>query len=205
MAKTNPYFEDFVTLVGFSCEAAEYLRTVLKNFDPTTLPANRATMHKIEHAADQAKHGVINRLAKEFVTPIDREDIMQMTDELDNVTDTIEDIVIRLYMYNIRTVRPEALAFADVIVRCCDTLRVAMEEFHNFQKSQKLNQAIIAVNTMEEEGDAIYIDAVRRLFETCQDPLEVAAWSELFDRLEECCDACEHVADVIEHIAMKNV
>ena len=205
MAKKNsPYFDDFITMVNFSCRAAEYLQTVLKDFDPKTLPQRREAMHEIEHAADEVKHAMMKRLAKEFVTPIDREDIIQMTNELDDVTDKIDDILIRIYMYNIGKLRPAALAFADVIARCCKALQVAMQEFPNFHKSEDLRQALIDVNTMEEEGDTIYIDAMRELYKKCDNPIEVAAWSELYDRLEDCCDACEHVADVMEIIVMKN-
>ena len=144
------------------------------------------------------------RLSKEFVTPIDREDIIQLANELDNVTDKIDDILIRMYMYNIVTLRPAAIAFSDVIVRCCNALHKVVSEFPHFHKSTSLIPAIIEVNTVEEEGDNLYIDAVRDLYQTCTNPLEVSVWSELFDRLEECCDACEHVADIMEIIVLKN-
>lgn len=205
MAKKNSsYYDDFITMVNFSCRAAEYLQTVLRDFRPETLPERREAMHEIEHAEDEVKHGMMKRLAKEFVTPIDREDIIELANELDEVTDKIDDVLIRMYMYNIKEVHPAAMAFTDVIVRCCKALQVAMREFPNFHRSTTLQQAIIDVNTMEEEGDAIYMVAMRTLYETPGDPVSIAAWSELYDRLEECCDACEHVADVMEIVVMKN-
>ena len=205
MAKKNSsYYDDFITMVNFSCRAAEYLQTVLRDFRPETLPERREAMHEIEHAEDEVKHGMMKRLAKEFVTPIDREDIIELANELDEVTDKIDDVLIRMYMYNIKEVHPAAMAFTDVIVRCCKALQVAMREFPNFHRSTTLQQAIIDVNTMEEEGDAIYMVAMRTLYETPGDPVSIAAWSELYDRLEECCDACEHVADVKEIVVLKN-
>ncbi len=202
--KRNEYFETFVQMVDLSCQAARSLQSALANFDPAALPERRVALHQIEHDADEVKHAMMHRLAKEFVTPIEREDIIQLANEIDEVTDKIEDVLIRVYMYNIKELRPEALAFADVIVRCCDALLLAMQEFHNFQKSEKLQKAIIEVNDLEEEGDTLYIDAVRRLYSEGSDPVAVAAWSEAFDRLEDCCDACEHVAGVMETVVMKN-
>ena len=202
--KHNPYFEDFITMISFSVQAAEHLQDVSTNFNPDTLSEQRKAMHRIEHAADEVKHSLTKRLVKEFVTPIDREDIINLANELDNVTDKIDDILTRMYMYNINALRPEALTFADVILRSCKALEVAMAEFPNFQKSATLMQIIIEVNTMEEEGDAIYIDAVRKLYRSDDDPRLVGSWSELFDRLEDCCDACEHLADAMEIVAMKN-
>ena len=205
MAKKHyPYFDDFVTMAGFSVQAAEHLQDVLTHFDPETLAEQRKIMHSIEHAEDEVKHDLTRRLAREFVTPIDREDIINLAHELDNVTDKIDDILIRMYMYNVTSIRPEALTFADVILRSCKALQAALMEFHNFHRSTTLMQLIIDVNTMEEEGDALYIDAVRRLYKSGEDILQIAVWSELFDRLEDCCDACENLADSMEIVTMKN-
>ncbi len=202
--KHSPYFDDFIAMADFACQAAEYLRKVITNHRPETMAQCREEMHQIEHTADAAKHSMMARLNKEFVTPIDREDIIQLANELDNVTDKIDDTLIRMYMYDTKSIRPAAIAFTEVIVRCCQAMRTAILEFHNFQKSTTLIPAIIAVNTAEEEGDALYIDAVRDLYQNVTDPIEVASWSVLFDRLEDCCDACEHVADSMEIIVLKN-
>ena len=202
--KNNSYFNDFVKLAGFSCQAAEYLQVSLKDFQPATLTERRKAMHEIEHAADNVRHELTARLAKEFVPPIDREDITNLAWQLDDVVDKIEDVLIRIYMYNIKSIHSHALDFADIIVRCCNAMYRAMTEFSNFQKSTTLKTTIIEVNTLEEEGDALYIDAIHDIYVKNGDPVEIAAWSELFDRLEDCCDACEHVADLMELIAMKN-
>ncbi len=202
--KNNSYFEDFVSMVELSCRAAEFLQTVLKDYKPETLAESRKKMHEIEHDEDTIKHAMMRRLAKEFVTPIDREDIIQLANELDEVTDKIDDILIRMYMYNIKEVRQSALKFADVIVRCCHALQTAIKEFPNYHKSTNLMPAIINVNALEEEADAIYIEAVKKLYEEGGNAIEVATWSELYDRLEECCDACERVADALELVVMKN-
>ena len=202
--KNNPYFNDFVTLASFSCQAAEYLHASLKDFLPSTLSDRRKAMHEIEHSADVVRHELAARLVKEFVAPIDREDIKNLADQLDDVTDKIEDVLIRMYMYNVQTVHPRAVDFADIIVRCCNTMYRAMTEFANFKKSSAFRDIVIEVNTLEEEGDALYINSMHDMYAGGGDRMEILVWSELFDRLEDCCDACEHVADLLELIAMKN-
>lgn len=202
--KQHDYFETFQILVDYSAQAAESLYDSFKDFDPSTLNDRRDAMHEIEHKADEAKHIMMGKLAAEFVTPIEREDILQLANEIDEVTDKVEDVLIRIYMYNVQTIRPEALAFAGVIKNCCTDLQVAMKEFANFRKSSTLHQCIVDVNTMEEEGDALYISSMRELYTTEKDAIQVLIWSEIYDKLEECCDACEHVANVLESIVMKN-
>jgi len=57
---------------------------------------------------------------------------------------------------------------------------------------------------MEEEGDRIYIRAMRKLMTDGSDLTEVIAWREIFLRLEDCCDAIEDVADSLEEVILKN-
>ncbi|NLT57607.1 MAG: DUF47 family protein [Clostridiales bacterium] len=202
--KNNPYYDDFIKMANYAFCAAEYLHTALEDFRPETLPERRRMMHEIEHEADKVKHKMMRRLVKEFVTPIDREDIILLANKLDDVTDRIDEVITRMYMYNVKRIREGAMTIVDVIMRSCDALQTAMIEFPNFQKSTLLSQVIVDVNSMEEEGDACYIRAVRQLYSEHIDPIETMAWSELFEVMEACCDACEHVVDAMEIIIMKN-
>ncbi len=202
--KDSEYFNTFEIMAGLACRAAESLHTSLRDFDPDTLDDCRMALHAVEHEADMVRHEIMKKLAREFITPIERDDIIRLVNDLDDVVDKVEDVLIRIYMYNIRSIRPAALQFADVIERCCAAMKVAVAEFPNYHKSKTLHTAIIDVNTMEEEGDALYIRAVRELYVEGGNPVEVVAWSETFDCLEECCDACEDVANLLERVVMNN-
>ena len=78
------------------------------------------------------------------------------------------------------------------------------EDFQNFRKSTTIHDSIIEINRLEEVGDRMYTEAVRNLYLNCKDPVEIVAWTKIFDRLELCCDACEHVANAVEGVMMKN-
>jgi len=202
--KDSYYFDTFVELVNYSCQAANLLNQIMNNFKAEELPEKMKEMHDIEHSGDQARHVMIRKLAKEFITPIEREDIMALADAIDNVTDAIEAVVMRMYMYNITSIRPQAVKMTEIIVKCCNSLKTALGEFINFRKSQNLHQFIIEVNQLEEEGDRLFTEATRDLYCNCNDFREVAAWDTTFHYLEKCCDACEDVADAIENVIMKN-
>lgn len=209
VAMKNPkkkynYFDALVRLVDYNCKAAHMLHSILNDYDYSKLEVQIKEMHDIEHAADLAKHEMMNHLLKEFITPIEREDISQIAQEIDNVTDTIEDVLVRLYMFNIKTLRPEALEFSNIIVACCEALKKAMEDFHNFRRSKTVKENIIYINDLEEVGDRMYYKVMHNLHANTKDPIEIAVWSQTFDYLEKCCDACEEVADVMESIIMKN-
>lgn len=201
----NNYFDIFVSSVRQACKAANMLQEIYKDFHPDNLPKQLETIHEIEHQGDQLRHDMMNRLMKEFITPIEREDIMELSDTIDDVTDDIEDVVMRTYMYNIQKIRPEAVEMTSVIVSCCDALADMLGELHNFRKSSVIREKIIHVNSQESRGDRLYMQSVRNLFtDTTVTPMEALAWNELLHRLEKCCDNCEHVANVVEGIIMKN-
>lgn len=198
------YFQSFIQCVECGCKAAKMLEDNLTNFDAASLQEKLNQLHEIEHEADKKKHEMMAVLVKEFITPIEREDIILLSQSIDEVTDKIEDVLIRIYINNVKAIRPEAVAFTKVIIRCCEALKQVLEEFAEFRKSKDLHQLIVEINALEEEGDRLFIQSMRKLHETVTDPLEIIAWREIYVYLEKCCDACEHVADAVESVIMKN-
>ena len=201
--KEFDYFGMFIRAAEYSAQAADMLHKVMEEYDPDSLKDRMKEMHAVEHAADIAKHEMNRAIARAFITPIEREDIMLLTQELDDVTDLIEDVLLRLIcLTSCRCA--EALDFSTMIYRCCEAMEEMMREFRNFRKSGLISEKIVEINRLEEEADALYTKAVRRLYLSSKDPVELMVWSEIFDRMERCCDTCEHVANLVESIIMKN-
>ncbi|MGN1147542.1 MAG: DUF47 domain-containing protein [Lachnospiraceae bacterium] len=206
MAKKNDdfFFQNFIECADFSLQAAKMLKESLANFDPDAIGELLDPLHMVEHSADVKKHEMKAVLVKAFITPIEREDIMMLSQNIDDVTDCIEDVLLRVYVNNVRSIRPDALPFAELIIRCCQTMVDTLTDFADFKKSKTLNQSLIEINTLEEEADKLFIASMRTLHTECTDPLEIIAWREIYNYMEKCTDACEHVADVMEEILMKN-
>ena len=198
------YFENFIQCVDCGCQAARMLEENLAHFSEGDLEDRIRKFHEIEHDADKKKHEMMGVLVKAFITPIEREDIIQLSQCIDEVTDKIEDVMLRLYCNNIRTIRPDAIELGAVLIRCCEEMRKLLEEFPDFRRSKKLQEYIIHINTMEEQADKLFIESMRQLHTTCSDPLLVISWREIYLYLEKCADACEHVADAVESVIMKN-
>lgn len=206
MARKNDafYFDAFCTCADYSCQAAELLSQIAHDFDPDALEERIDEMHAIEQAADEKKHEIQDALVTAFVTPIEREDIAMLSDYLDTVTDRIEGVLHRLYFDNVREMRPDALRMVEMIVRGCKVMREVVGELARFKKSKKLRDYVVELNSIEEEADALYMRAMRELHTTCTDPLVVFTWHEIYSFLEYCVDYCEHVADTVDTIVMKN-
>jgi len=202
--KNYNYFQAFVELSEFSLKAAEMLIKALYDFDKNQLDGIIREMHVIEHTADNKRHELLNKLAKEFLPPIEREDIMSLSEKIDDVTDSVEDVLLNISIFNVNSIPQKIIEFTEVIVKCCRSLISALKEFENFRKSKKLHDEIIELNRLEEVGDALYVNGVRELYRSKMEPIDLIIWKEVFASLEKCCDACEDVANDIENIVMKN-
>ena len=205
MAKADKfYFQNFSSCTLLSKEAAEYLVQCMENYDPDNLVSMLANMHAIEHQADVQKHAMNEALTKAFVTPIDREDLDMLSHRLDDVTDQLEEILQKFYIYNIKEIQPAAVEFAKKLVKACDMLCQIMDEFENFKKSKKIRQLVIELNDVEEDCDQLYLSGMRKLTENADDVLLTVSWRKIYECLEACADSCEHVGDCIGSVIMKN-
>lgn len=200
------YFRAFTEMVEGSMAAARLLDEILEDYDPLALDARIRQMHEIENSNDTLIHETLNHLIKEFLPPLEREDISALIEELDNPTDAIEDVLFALYMYNITEIRPEAIKFSKLIVEAVDTLYEASIEFKDFQKNSELTkEKIIKVNEIEGKGDKLYIEAIRDLYTNNEDAKHVIAWTKIMSKLEKCLDTLEKSANLMEFIIMKNM
>jgi len=205
MAKGDKfYFDNFAASATLSKKAAAYLVECLENYDPDRIEQMLQDMHSIEHSADIKKHEMTEALAKAFVTPVDREDLDMLSNKMDEVTDHIEEILQKFYIYNIQTVDASIIEFAKNITRSCDLLCELMTEFENFKRSKKIHSLIVALNDAEEECDKIYLSSMRELTKSSSDILTIISMRDIYDGFEACADACEHVSDCVGSVIMKN-
>jgi uncharacterized protein Yka (UPF0111/DUF47 family) len=205
MARKTDYFEGFIKLAEYSYNAAKLLDDTLRDFNKDSLQKTMKLMHEIEHTADLEGHEITKKLLKEFITPIEREDIMLLIHKIDDITDCIEDVLLHMYMYNVRVIKEDAIKFSGLILSSCEELIGALKEFKNYKKSKEIRSRIIAVNKIEEEGDNLYTEIVRKLHLTSMNAIDIMTWTIAYNRLEKCCDACEEAANVIESIILKNL
>ncbi len=202
--KDNNYYKMFSDIAGDAIVAAHHLEKTVKNYNPDKIEKLNKTMHEIEHGADLKKHQMMKVLVAEFITPIEREDIATLSYMLDDVLDSIEEVFQMFFMYNVKSMRPEAIDFVDLIVRATEAMKACFDEFEHFRKSDLIAKKIVEVNVIEELADTLYFRTVRELYTKEKDPMHIMVWVRLFDRFERICDECEHVADTIGSVIMKN-
>lgn len=209
MAKKNKfdYFDAFEKQVDIAAEEADVLIEAIEGF--TEAEALRGILdraHEIEHRGDEVNHEIRTSVSIDFITPIEREDILELAHNLDDVIDMIEGIIQRFYMFDIHFMHPRAIEFAHIIKKSIKALRKSMGTFREFKKVKKIRTMVEDVNALEEQADELYMETIRYLYTVdAANAVRVEVWSRLFDRLEATCDACAAVADTMATIMLKNV
>ena len=200
------YFAAFAQQIELAVKEAELLIGIVENF--TTADAIEELLpvaHAIESEADDVAHASYEAIAVDFITPFDRDDIVSLTHSMDSVVDRIEAVIQSFYMTNVRFMHDDALAMAKLIKQGCESLQEAMGPFSSFKRKDDFRDAIMRANDAEEEADRVYMKAIRRLHtEDADNPVRLLVWTRIFVSLEACCDAFEHVADLMGSIFTKN-
>lgn len=176
----------------------------MENFQLEKLDEDINEVHKLENEADKIIHKMRNYLIKDFLPPIDREDIALISNKLDNIEDGIDEILINVKILNITEIKPEVIELIDILVICCEAVREIFLDFNNFKDVDLINQKIIHVNKLEEQGDRIYEKLMTVLYKNENDPINLIKWTNIYSCLEDAIDSCEEVANCIEDVVMKN-
>ena len=197
--KETDYFGLFEMSISFSSHAAQALK---KAFEDGAIDAKEIQHLKdIEHDADKHVHTCLKLIENAFITPIDRSDIVEIVKEIENITDSIDSVANHTYMMCVKEVNEPALYQMELVVKACLKLEELMKQLKNYKKSFKeINELIIEINRIEEEGDKTYLNAMRNLFEFETDAKKIIIFKLIYEKLENALDKCEDVADIIQKI-----
>ena len=193
------FFDLFEQSTQIAVEGAKLYREMVERYEDP-----RASCHAIvelEHRGDEITHDIIRRLNTSFVTPIDREDIHALAANIDDVVDFIEAAADTYILHKIEAPTEEARRQADILVRACESVAEGVKHLRRFKG---LDKYWIAVNSIENEGDRLYREAIARLFGGDYKAMDVLKWKEIYDVVEHAIDHCENVANLMEAIVLKH-
>ena len=203
--KSNYYFDSFPILAHFSVECGKIILDFVNNFDPKKLEEVKTSVHEIEHKADEVKHEVTNKLLTEFMTPIDREDIFELLRLIDDVTDAIEEISLKLFLYNYTELPENTEYFVKITVECMEKTEECLKHFPDYLDKDVFEPYVNEVIKLEEQGDVEYINNVHKLYLKEKDALKIHKAEALYSMLEDVSDHCREVCRYVHNIALKNI
>lgn len=192
-------------------KAAENLVDISEVFEQminTTSVDKRMEMLKkiedLEHVGDSITHEIFLELSTNFITPFDREDIHYLASSMDDIADFIHGSAKKLVFYKIEEYTTAMRQLADILARASKEIRVAIKEVKKMENKMRVREALVRINSLENNADDVFDGAIAALFNDEKDPIMVIKMKDILQTMETATDKCEDVANVIETILIKN-
>ena len=185
-------------------QSAILLKELMNNFNPEKLETSIEEIHKLEHSSDRVVHKMRENLIKDFLPPIEREDLAIIVSKLDTIEDGIDEVAIDFKILNIKHIKEDILEFTDILVQSTIAVKGIFEKLSDLKHPELIKQKVIVVNKLEEQGDRVYERIISNLYKEEKDPIELIKWVNIYKGFEETIDSCEEISDCIQDVIMKN-
>jgi predicted phosphate transport protein (TIGR00153 family) len=199
LPREEKFYHLFLKQVAIISEASRLLLEGVRSGNGR-LAGAAAEINMLEHRGDEVIHELFTRLNQTLITPLDPEDIHNLSSALDNVLDGVEDTAHRLVSYRIDPIPPAMIKLAELVASCAKALKAAFEALEN---NGPIMEHCIEINRLENEADLIGRSSVVDLFDN-EDPITLIKLKEVYEFFEDTIDSCEDVADVLQNVVVKN-
>ncbi len=203
MPKDRVFYSLFEEVADTMAQMGVLMHEVVKEPAFEKRSALITRVEDLEHVNDELTHKIFTELGRNFITPFDREDIHYLATALDDISDYIYASAKKINFYKVNPNDPGIQKMAELIQQSCDQVRIAVKELRNMKNMRNITEALVKVNSIENQADDVFDQSIDRLFETEPDAKEVIKKREIYQVMEIVTDKCEDAANVIESIIIK--
>lgn len=208
LPKEGNFFVLFNRHIAEIDRAAQAFSNLVQHYDDVSARVRYTSeVTEAEHDADKTTVEILRLLYKTFITPIAPELIHTLTNSMDDVADTIQDVALALSLYDVQEITPEIVKLTELVIQGCSALKDAISRLEVLNKGDSAREVIKdcqKINDVETLADQVQRDAISDLFRKEPDVRELIKNKAIYEQLEEITDRCEDVANVIEHIVLEN-
>lgn len=202
LPKEGRFFDYFNDHAAQIVEGARELAALMASLDD--VQHRTYNIETIEKRGDRITAQTIETLHKTFITPIDRDDIHRLITHMDDVLDLIEDTAHSIFLYDVRSVTPEAKKLADICVTCGEKVQTAVKLLADMENAAAIMAACNDIDKLESEADHVMRAAMAKLFRDEPDVRQLIKLRSIYEQMEAITDRCEDVANVLEGIVLEN-
>jgi hypothetical protein len=201
--KNRIFYELFEKVSANVATMGDKLRELVAepDYDKRTAIVNQ--IEDLEHANDELTHRVFTELGRNFITPFDREDIHYLASSLDDIADTINAAAKKINFYKVNPNDLGIQKLAEIIDHSARLVNSAVTHLRDMKNLREVTEALVKINSLENQADDVFDMSIERLFETEPDAKEVIKKREIYTVMEIATDKCEDAANVIESIIIK--
>ena len=200
--REEKFFDLFQASAENMVKAAHSLKEMISSWEH--VEGKAAEITELEHKGDTITHEIMSRLNRTFVTPFDREDIVQLAHSLDDVTDFIHSAADAMVLYKVDRPGERAKELADIILQGTEEIEKVLPQLKKRIILSSVLKRCVEINRLENLADRVYRSAIAELFDDSTDMAHIIKWREIYSHMESATDRCEDVADVLEGVAIKH-
>lgn len=203
MPKDQVFYSLFEEVADNVHTMGKTLKAVVSEVDFGRREELISTLENQEHINDELTHRIYTELGRNFITPFDREDIHYLATALDDICDYIYASAKKINFYKVNPNDTGIQKMADLIEQGSEQIRSAVRELRDMRNMRKITDALVRVNSIENQADDIFDMSIDRLFDGEPDAKEVIKKREIYQAMEIATDKCEDATNVIESIIIK--
>jgi uncharacterized protein Yka (UPF0111/DUF47 family) len=207
--KLKPQDEQFYEYFEDSTEAISEAAHILKAFfeDRSDPAMNLDRINEVEHHGDRIFLKTMERINHSFITPFDREDILLLSQDLNQVLDHIQGTMEKVVIFKAGQPKEKyVLDLVNVLVEATEEIKFAVRKLRELRvHHREIIESCEKIRAFEHQGDNLYRAGIASLFENTEDVIEIIKWKEIYEHLETTLDYCETVSNVIKGVAVKYV
>lgn len=203
LPKDRVFFQLFENVAQELVKMGDKLKTMVNEPDFDKRAQLVQELEDMEHVNDDLTHNIFTELGKNFITPFDREDIHYLASALDDIADYIYSSAKKIHYYRVNPNDMGIQKMAELIAVGCVQVQKAVTELRNMKNMRQITDALVSINSIENQADDIFDMSIEKLFATEPDAKEVIKKREIYQVLEIVTDKCEDAANVIESIIVK--
>ena len=203
LPKDRIFFTLFENMADVVNKMAKVLQELVNESDENKRAELSAIIENLEHKNDDYTHNVFTELGRNFITPLDREDIHYLATALDDIADYIYSSAKKINFYKINPNDMGIHKLAELILQGSVEIKKAVHGLRDMKNLREMTEAIVKINSIENQADDVFDMSIEMLFNKENDFKEVIKKREIYQVMEIATDKCEDAANVIESIIIK--
>lgn len=158
---------------------------------------------KHEEEADKIAHTNFELLHKTFITPFDRNDIHELTSNLDDIIDTINRITQRFPFYELHSVPEEMIKLSQLSTESTLHLKKSIYCLHSLKNANEIFHYCNEIDRVESEAHQVVLAGEKRMFMEENDFKTFFKLKEIYGHTKLVINRCQDVANLIKGIILE--
>jgi uncharacterized protein Yka (UPF0111/DUF47 family) len=163
-----------------------------------------ATMEQNRHIGHQVQRLCLLALDTAFITPFDREDILQLATELYKTIAAVATAGRRMQLYQLEDMHPSLRWHISALHGMAREIAATINQLRKEPKLSSLRANLDEIGRLEETARQHRDQFLLEVFSGQPDPIDVMKKREVHDLMMDGIDRCDRLGRTVERILLKN-